>query len=74
MESILGRTHTSKIPVHPIQGQMLLFKTPENWLPTMCMNRVMYLIPRQDGHIVCGSAWLIVALAPQWMSKHSRIF
>ena len=44
------------IPVHPVQGQMLLFKSPENWLPTMCMNRVMYLIPRQDGHIVCGSS------------------
>ncbi|MFW2035049.1 NAD(P)/FAD-dependent oxidoreductase [Acinetobacter junii] len=44
------------IPVRPIQGQMLLFKTPENWLPTMCMNQVMYLIPRQDGHIVCGSS------------------
>lgn len=44
------------IPVHPVQGQMLLFKTPENWLPTMCMNQVMYLIPRQDGHIVCGSS------------------
>ena len=45
-----------KIPVHPVQGQMLLFKTPEHWLPTMCMNKVMYLIPRQDGHIVCGSS------------------
>ncbi|MFW1950945.1 glycine oxidase ThiO [Acinetobacter beijerinckii] len=44
------------IPVQPVQGQMLLFKTPENWLPTMCMNQVMYLIPRQDGHIVCGSS------------------
>ncbi|EXB49453.1 glycine oxidase ThiO [Acinetobacter sp. 1000160] len=44
------------VPVQPVQGQMLLFKTPENWLPTMCMNRVMYLIPRQDGHIVCGSS------------------
>lgn len=44
------------IPVTPVQGQMLLFKTPENWLPTMCMNQVMYLIPRQDGHIVCGSS------------------
>lgn len=44
------------IPVYPVQGQMLLFKTPEQWLPTMCMNKVMYLIPRQDGHIVCGSS------------------
>lgn len=45
-----------QIPVKPVQGQMLLFKTPEKWLPTMCMNQVMYLIPRQDGHIVCGSS------------------
>ncbi|WP_353161058.1 glycine oxidase ThiO [Acinetobacter guillouiae] len=44
------------IPVEPVQGQMMLFKTPENWLPTMCMNNVMYLIPRLDGHIVCGSS------------------
>ena len=45
-----------EIPVQPVQGQMLLFKTPENWLPTMCMNKVMYLIPRPDGHVVCGSS------------------
>ncbi|OTG67939.1 D-amino-acid oxidase [Acinetobacter sp. ANC 4470] len=44
------------IPVQPVQGQMVLFKTPENWLPTMCMNNVMYLIPRVDGHVVCGSS------------------
>lgn len=44
------------IPIAPVQGQMLLFKGPENWLPTMCMNEVMYLIPRRDGHIVCGSS------------------
>lgn len=44
------------IPIEPIQGQMVLFKTPQNWLPTMCMNQVMYLIPRIDGHIVCGSS------------------
>lgn len=45
-----------QIPVEPVQGQMLLFKTPPNWLPTMCMNQVMYLIPRADGHIVGGSS------------------
>lgn len=45
-----------QIPVYPIQGQMVLFKTPKNWLTTMCMNEVMYLIPRKDGHIVCGSS------------------
>ena len=45
-----------EIPIRPVQGQMVLFKTPEHWLPTMCMNQVMYLIPRQDGYIVCGSS------------------
>ncbi|MBK0064960.1 MULTISPECIES: NAD(P)/FAD-dependent oxidoreductase [unclassified Acinetobacter] len=45
-----------EIPVQPVQGQMVLFKAPAHWLPTMCMNKVMYLIPRQDGHIVCGSS------------------
>lgn len=45
-----------EIPIQPVQGQMMLFKTPPNWLPTMCMNNVMYLIPRQDGHVVCGSS------------------
>ncbi|PJG42208.1 D-amino acid oxidase [Acinetobacter tandoii] len=44
------------LPVRPVQGQMALIKAPAHWLPTMCMNRVMYLIPRMDGHIVCGSS------------------
>lgn len=42
--------------VKPIHGQMVLYKTPPQWLPTMCMNNTMYLIPRRDGHIVCGSS------------------
>lgn len=42
--------------VVPVHGQMMVFKAPKNWLTTMCMNRVMYLIPRRDGHIVCGSS------------------
>ena len=42
--------------VQPIHGQMVLYKTPPQWLPTICMNNTMYLIPRRDGHIVCGSS------------------
>lgn len=45
-----------ELPVRPVQGQMALVKAPAHWLPTMCMNQVMYLIPRMDGHIVCGSS------------------
>ncbi|WP_026471012.1 glycine oxidase ThiO [Alkanindiges illinoisensis] len=44
------------IPVKPIQGQMILFKAPAQWLPTMVMHQGIYLIPRLDGHIVCGSS------------------
>lgn len=44
------------IPVKPIQGQMILFKAPKDWLPTMVMHNGIYLIPRLDGHIVCGSS------------------
>lgn len=42
--------------IQPMHGQMVLYKTPEKWLPTICMNQTMYLIPRRDGHIVCGSS------------------
>ncbi|GAA5011312.1 FAD-dependent oxidoreductase [Acinetobacter puyangensis] len=45
-----------KLEIKPIHGQMVLYKTPEKWLPNMCMNNTMYLIPRRDGHIVCGSS------------------
>lgn len=46
------------LPVQPIQGQMILFKTPANWLGQMVMHKGIYLIPRKDGHIVCGSSML----------------
>ncbi len=42
--------------IQPVHGQMVLYKTPAKWLPTICMNQTMYLIPRRDGHIVCGSS------------------
>lgn len=45
-----------QLPVKPIQGQMILFKTPANWLSSMVMYKGNYLLPRQDGHIVCGSS------------------
>lgn len=48
------------LPVQPIQGQMILFKTPANWLGQMVMHKGTYLIPRKDGHIVCGSSMLDV--------------
>lgn len=53
---LLSQSLDWQAPVKPIQGQMILFKTPPNWLPSMLMQDGIYLIPRLDGHIVCGSS------------------
>lgn len=44
-----------ELPVHPIKGQMISYKATARWLPTILMHQNMYLIPRLDGHILCGS-------------------
>lgn len=43
------------IPVKPMKGQMLLYKLPKQMLTQIVLHRGHYLIPRQDGHILCGS-------------------
>lgn len=43
------------IPVKPIKGQMLLYKLPEQVLQQIVLHQGHYLIPRQDGHLLCGS-------------------
>lgn len=53
---LLSQQFDWQLPVKPIQGQMILFKAPAQWLPTMVMHEGIYLIPRQDGYIVCGSS------------------
>lgn len=53
---LLSQQLPQPIPVKPIQGQMILFKAPKDWLLTMVMHNGIYLIPRLDGHIVCGSS------------------
>lgn len=39
----------------PMRGQMLLYKTEPDTLPTILYQNGLYLIPRQDGHILAGS-------------------
>ncbi|XID76014.1 glycine oxidase ThiO [Alkanindiges sp. WGS2144] len=53
---LLSQQFDWQLPIKPIQGQMILFKAPVGWLPTMVMQHGIYLIPRLDGHIVCGSS------------------
>ena len=41
--------------VRPIRGQMLLFKLEPGVLDTILYRNGLYLIPRQDGHVLVGS-------------------
>ena len=54
-QPLLEQLHVD-FEVAPVHGQMVLYKTPAKWLPTICMHNTMYMIPRRDGHIVCGSS------------------
>jgi glycine oxidase len=44
-----------KLPVMPVRGQMILFQAQPGLLKGMVLNNRRYLIPRQDGRILCGS-------------------
>ena len=43
------------LPVTPVRGQMLLFKTPPGLLQHIILQDGYYLIPRQDGLVLAGS-------------------
>lgn len=43
------------VPVRPVRGQMLLYRLAPGTLPCMVMANGRYLIPRRDGHVLCGS-------------------
>lgn len=43
------------VPIQPVRGQMLLYKSTPERLPTIIFQDGMYLIPRADGHILAGS-------------------
>ncbi|SFW31439.1 glycine oxidase ThiO [Nitrosovibrio sp. Nv17] len=49
--------HALQLRIHPVRGQILLFKGQPGLLPVIVL-RVsdnLYLIPRRDGHILAGS-------------------
>jgi glycine oxidase len=43
------------LPVRPVRGQMLLFRLPAGELPCIVLAEGRYVIPRRDGHVLCGS-------------------
>lgn len=51
---ILG-THALKLNIRPIKGQMLLFKFAKPPIRKILVRNDLYIIPRQDGHLLIGS-------------------
>lgn len=43
------------LPIRPMRGQMLLYKTTPGRLPCILFKDGKYLVPRVDGHILAGS-------------------
>ncbi len=43
------------LSVRPVRGQMLLYKLAPGALTSIVMAQGRYVIPRRDGHILCGS-------------------
>ncbi len=53
-KGILG-AHRLKLNIKPIKGQMLLFKFDKPPIRTIAVQGDLYIIPRQDGHLLVGS-------------------
>ncbi len=71
----LLQKHTSNIEdidIEPIRGQILLYKTHEKLLSHIILKKKAYLIPRQDGHILCGSTLERVGFENQITTKARR--
>ncbi|HET8871362.1 MAG TPA: glycine oxidase ThiO [Aquabacterium sp.] len=47
----LGRA----LPVRPVKGQMILYRIEPGELPCIVLAEGRYVIPRRDGHVLCGS-------------------
>lgn len=45
----------ASLPVRPVRGQMQLYRLAPGALPCMVMRGGHYVIPRRDGHVLCGS-------------------
>ena len=43
------------MPVKPVRGQMILFQGEPDMVKTIVMDQGRYLVPRRDGHVLCGS-------------------
>lgn len=47
--------HGLSIPVKPVRGQMLLYRTEPGLISRIVLSNGRYVIPRRDGHVLVGS-------------------
>jgi glycine oxidase len=47
--------HVAELAINPVRGQMLMFAPHSHQLQRIVLRAGRYLIPRQDGRILCGS-------------------
>ncbi len=53
-EQILGELR-APVGIHPVKGQMLLYKLPERAVRSVLLTAGKYVISRKDGHMLVGS-------------------
>ncbi len=53
--SLFPELQAANVDVRPVLGQMILLRGSRNWLNRIVLHNGHYLIPRQDGRILCGS-------------------
>lgn len=52
---LLQAEEAVRLPIRPVRGQMLLYRLSPGELPCIVMAGGRYVIPRPDGHVLCGS-------------------
>lgn len=53
--ALLKEAGVASVPVRPVRGQMLLYRLAPGALPCIVLTGGRYVIPRRDGHVLCGS-------------------
>jgi glycine oxidase len=52
---VLQSAGVARLPLRPVRGQMLQYRLAPGALPCIVLANGRYLIPRRDGHVLCGS-------------------
>lgn len=47
--------HAAGLPIKPMKGEMLLYRAQPGWLSAVVYDGSVYVIPRDDGHVLVGS-------------------